>query len=105
MLKYAVIKETSGAARLFYGAGMQTIKIKNAADFEKFDFFRNLPFSECVTVLGFFDGVHIAHRELIAKAKSIAANKNIFGDCIIREGTRAIAGYAFDDCADLQSHF
>ena len=77
MLKYAVIKETSGAARLFYGAGMQTIKIKNAADFEKFDFFRNLPFSECVTVLGFFDGVHIAHRELIAKAKSIAANKNI----------------------------
>ena len=33
----------------------------------------------------------------------IAAKKNIFGDCIIKEGTRAIAGYAFDDCADLQS--
>ena len=33
----------------------------------------------------------------------IAANKNIFGDCIIREGTRAIAGYAFDDCVALQS--
>lgn len=33
----------------------------------------------------------------------IAAKKNIFGDCIIKEGTRAIVGYAFDDCVSLQS--
>lgn len=33
--------------------------------------------SECVLALGFFDGVHIAHRDLLLKAKNIARSKGL----------------------------
>ncbi len=35
----------------------------------------NIP--ECVLALGFFDGVHIAHRDLIAKARCIAEERGL----------------------------
>ena len=33
--------------------------------------------SECVLALGFFDGVHIAHRDLLAQAREIAKSKGL----------------------------
>ncbi len=33
--------------------------------------------SECVLALGFFDGVHIAHRDLLVRAKKIAKQRNL----------------------------
>ena len=36
-----------------------------------------LNISECVLALGFFDGVHIAHRDLMEQAKSVAREKNL----------------------------
>ena len=33
--------------------------------------------SECVLALGFFDGVHIAHRDLLSKAREVAKEKGL----------------------------
>ena len=38
---------------------------------------RELNICECVLALGFFDGVHIAHRDLLAKAKAVAEEKGL----------------------------
>lgn len=56
---------------------MQIIKINNISDFDNFGFFDSDIKRKCVTVLGFFDGVHLAHRKLILKAKELAKKKNI----------------------------
>lgn len=56
---------------------MQVIRITDSEDLNKIK--ENHVFSEhgSVVALGFFDGVHLAHRTLIAKAKDIAEQKKL----------------------------
>lgn len=52
-----------------------------------------LPTGECVIALGLFDGVHIAHRQLIERAREIArARKISFGI------------FSFSDCGSLKKN-
>lgn len=58
----------------------------------------NIP--ECVMALGFFDGVHIAHRDLLATAKDIADQRGLaFGIFTFASGggIKAKAGRLYND--------
>lgn len=58
----------------------------------------NIP--ECVLALGFFDGVHIAHRDLLGEAKAIAERKGLkFGVFTFKSsgGIKGNAGRLYDD--------
>ena len=42
-----------------------------------YDHIEQLPQKKRVVVLGNFDGIHLGHRELLKKARAIAASKNL----------------------------
>ena len=58
-------------------AYMQTVKITNESDLAKIAQSGDFTQHGAVVALGFFDGLHKAHRELIASARAAAKEKNL----------------------------